>query len=293
MKKQIIQKIAALAVPGVLFLALGSTAFALDVSTGVKLGENEGGTAGMDTSVRATLTTKLSAKETDIVNRTTAEIKKRVGDLTELSTRIKGMKHVSDETKAALSASIDGNITNLGAVQTKIEGDTTSSEMSADAKTITEHYRVYALVVPQGKILAAADRAGTVSDMVTAVGVKIQARIDAAKAAGKDVSAIVTLQADMTAQLADAKVQALAATAAVSGLTPDNGDATILKTNNSALKSARTALVAAEKDLKAAAADMKKIIAALKGFNANVSAETKGSADSTNAGGTTAGGTQQ
>ncbi len=71
--------------------------------------------------------------------------------------------------------------------------------------------------------------------------------------------------ADFQAKVADAKVQAQAASDLVADLKADNGDQTALLTNLSALKSARAKLQTAHADLVAARKDMAAIIGGVKG----------------------------
>lgn len=256
MKIQTTQKIAAVLVPTALFLGMISPALAEDSRTVT-------GEGNVKSSV-------ISAGKKDAaVTRSSAEIKKREDDLSELLQRISEMKNVSAETKATITASVQKTITDLNTLKSKIESDTDKTELQKDLKSIANSTRVYMLVAPQARIAAAADRIGTVADMITAMNAKLQVRIDAAKTAGKDVTAIAPLQADITAKIADAKTQAAAAIAAIAGLTPDNGDTAKLQANQAALKVARTAISAGEKDLNAAQKDIKKITQVLKSVHPN------------------------
>ncbi len=257
MKKQTIKKIAGVLVPASLFLGLALPALAYETSAG-QSAPSAG--AGMATPAIATANTA--------VERANAAIEKRVNDLTTLIQRIAGMKHVSDATKATITTALQADITALNNLKTKIASDS-ATELRTDLKSITGSYRVYALVMPETRILVAADKAVSIADMMIAMNVKLQTRVTAAATAGKDMSAITAAQTDLTAKLADAKTQAQNAISMVAGLTPDNGDQTKLHANEAALKTARTDIQAAQKDLEAARADLHTIIKALKEFGMN------------------------
>lgn len=258
MKKHI-HTTAAFLVPAALFLSLAVPAFA----------ENTPGTKVPGAS-------KEAAKSA-LINRTITEATKREGDLSSLLSRINGMTHVSDATKSSITTAVQAVIAELGTLKTKITSDTDTATLKSDTDAVIKGTRVYMLVVPQARILAAADRVGVVADMITALNTKLVARITAAEALGKDMSAQKTTDADLVAKLADAKTQALAAINAVSGLTPDNGDKTKMQANEAALKTGRTAIAAAERDIRAAEKDAKMIIAALKTVSPKAEEDKKSS----------------
>lgn len=255
-------KISAILLP-VLFLGLTAPVFA-DTATG----------ASLNTTVKTATGTKLLATETKLRDKSTADIQKRIEDLTALSARISTMTHLSASTKTSLTALIQSNITELTALQAKIAAETIGTNLKADVASIATSFRIYRLIEPEIHILAAADRAGTIGDMMTAMNAKFDSRIAAATAAGKDTSAITSARADMTAKIADSKIQINAAIAGVSALSPDNGDKTILASNTAALQKARADLRVASSDLTAANKDIKSIVAALKGFKLDVSASS-------------------
>ena len=273
MKTNTAQKIAAVLIPAALVLGLGATAFADTVSVGTSASV---GTAATGTSLSAKATARLQAREQSAVTKSQSEISTRVSALNAIAARINGMTHVNAATKASVSASVQATIASLTALETKIASDS-AADLKTDMLSITQGTRVYMLLLPQLRILAAGDRAQTVADMFTSLDTKIQTRITTATTAGDNVSAVVTAEGDMTAKVADANVQASAAISAVSGLTPDNGNQTVINSNDTAIKTARADLKVSETDLKAAQADLKTITADLKAFgdvSASASAST-------------------
>ncbi len=192
------------------------------------------------------------------------EIDKRIDQLQKLSARVSGMKRLSDSEKTAVSANLATAISSLTTLKAKIATET-GDALKADMQSIAKAYRVYLLVLPQAAVTAAADRELAISAQFEAESVKLQARIDAAQAAGTDVSALTSALSDMNAKVADAKVQAQAAIDLVATLSPDDGDQATLTANTAALKSARAKLQAGQTDLKAARKDMATIVGGVKG----------------------------
>ena len=192
------------------------------------------------------------------------EIDRRTASLTELSTRIGEMKHESDADKATLTGMVSAELTSLATLKAKIAADTDLATLKTDTQSITKSYRVYMLVMPSIRIIAAADRVVNIAGEMSAIGTKLSARITLAATEGNDVTKLTLALTDFNAKLVSAKTQAQAAVTGIGGLTPDNGDKTKMEANKAALKAAREKLKLAETDLKAARADVKTIIEGLK-----------------------------
>jgi hypothetical protein len=180
------------------------------------------------------------------------------------------MKKVSASAKASLSAEIQAEITKLTNLKIKIVADTDAAVLKNDVKSITGSYRIYALIMPQISLLAAADRVQVLAGNFETVIVKLQTRINEAAAAGKDTSAMTSALATIKIKVADSKVQADAAAMAVASLTPDNGDKVKMEANSAALKNARAKLKVATDDLKEAQKEMNKIFDGTKGLKADL-----------------------
>lgn len=210
-----------------------------------------------------------------VKERALAEIDRRVTSLGTLKTRVAAMKRVSDASKASINAMIDTQISLLTTLKAKIVADTDEATLKADIESITKSYRIYMLILPQGAILATADRISTTADLMTDFGTKLETRITDAKNAGHDVSTLTTTYADYKAKIADAKVQAAAALDLTANLKPDNGDQAIKDANSKAIASARAKIKIAHDDLKAARKDAQSIVKALKEFNITVEDKIK------------------
>lgn len=244
-----------LAAIGAFALALPASAQTLGVSASVNASVTARPLAGRLASTTRAIGARMAmsasttaARIAQAQQRADTEIQNRITTLSDLASRIEAMVKLSDSEKASLSASLQSEITNLTSLGTHIDVDTSTTTLRSDMQSITQAYRIYALVVPQGSIIAAADRINTLVTSFTTIGTKIQAR---------DSSADLT---DFNAKISDASAQASAATAEVANLQPDNGDQTILASNTAALKDARSKIKTATQDLQAARQDAETII---------------------------------
>ncbi len=228
-----------------------------------------------ESAIKAKAGTTASIAKT--IARADTEITRRITNLHQASIRISATKNISAEQKTSIAASISTEIANLTALKTKIDADTDAAALKTDVQSITDNYRVYALVLPQNHIVAATDRITTIVAQMQQLGTKLNTRITEAQAAGKNVTAAQATYTDMLAKVADASTQSQAALTETQGLKPDNGDAAVKTSNDAAIKDAVTKIKAATADLKAARTDLKFILAAIKG----VGASAKGVATST------------
>jgi len=214
-------------------------------------------------SSRATARAAAAAQRIqNIVNRADQEIARRITALNALSTRVNAMQKLSADEKSGLSSSIQAQISDMNSLQAKIAADGNStSSLKTDIQSITASYRIFALIIPQGAIEAAADRVMTIASSMTAIGTKLQARVSALGSSAS--SAVTSALADFNAKVADANTQAQAAVSEISGLTPDQGNQTRMQVNTSALKDARSKIQTAQKDLVAARQDAQTIVKSL------------------------------
>ena len=270
---------------------LGSLAFALSVlpalalPLGARIDAEASARAGArgqaSTTIEARVEARQEAKAERMDNRSEKakeradkEIDRRITLLTKLDERVEGMKRVSAEGKASIDATVAAQVAFLTELRGTIAAETDMQALKEEMKSITQSYRIFMLVIPQGHIKVAADKIHTAADTLTALSVKLTARITAAQQAGKDVAALLSAHADMDAKIADAKVQADAAVALVANLSPDNGDKAKMDANKQALKDARAKIQAGLKALQAARADGKQIVNGIKAFHLDTSATT-------------------
>ena len=215
----------------------------------------------------ATNSANAAAKLAKVIAKSDTAITARITALNNLNTRVADLKNVSATAKSNVSASVQTNISGLTALKAKIDADTDGTTALADAKTITANYRIYALVIPQGYILASSDRVSTIVGILNTLSGKLETRITDAGTAGKDTTALKASLSDYNAKMADASAQGQAAESGVGSLTPDQGNASVLASNTAALKASRADIKTATADIKAARADAATIVAGLKAFH--------------------------
>jgi hypothetical protein len=220
-------------------------------------------------STTGTSTMRRIAKLDDASNRlrerADKEIDRRIESLNKLAEKIEDAKRISSSQKSSLNSTIQGQITLLNNLNIKINSDdTNTTTLKSDVQSITKAYRIYALVLPQIHIIAAAEKLASTTDLLAALSAKLQLRINAAETAGKNVANLKTLIADMNAKIADAKVQSAKAITLVTGLKSDNGNETVKTGNMTALKSARDSIKLGTKDVKDAIHAVVKIRVGLK-----------------------------
>jgi DNA repair exonuclease SbcCD ATPase subunit len=248
-------------------IKIASAALGLALVAGTALPVFAQATAPANTKIVKGAGKNDTAKIADFIKKADQEIARRVTSLNALSARIQAMKKVSDTQKSNLASTIQSQISILNTLKTKIDADTDLATVRTDVQSITKSYRIFMLVIPQGAVTAAADRALTITDTMTVIGTKLQTRISDAQTAGKNVASLSTLLTDYNAKISDAKTQAQAAINEVAALTPDNGDQTKMQSNTAALKDARAKIQAAQKDIVAAQKDARDIEKGLKAFS--------------------------
>ena len=229
--------------------------------------------AGVHVKVMAS-TTAETTKAATAKTKADEEISRRITSLNDLLTRVDAMTKVSDTLKANLASNVQTEITGFTALEAKIDADTDLPTLKTDVQSITQSYRIYMLVIPQGRITAAADRMATIINMMSTVGTKVEARINSAKAGGADTTALEASLTDFGTQLTSAQTHAQAAVGDVAPLTPDNGDKTIMASNDTAIKNAQGEIKAGQAALVAARKDMGTIIKGLAGLKVSASAST-------------------
>jgi len=204
------------------------------------------------------------------------EIDRRVTALNALMARVNEMTKITDQIKTNIKTNIQNQIDGFVALKAKIDADTDLATLKTDVQSITQSYRIYILVMPQARITAAADRMATIINMMASVGTKLQARINSAKAAGSDTTALEAALTDLGKKLTSAQSHAQAAVTAIAPLVPDQGDKTVQAKNDAAIKTAQGEIKAGTQDLVDARKDIATIISGLGklGASANSNAST-------------------
>lgn len=221
-------------------------------------------------STSAAVIKAIAKADTEIANRLTA--------LNKLSARIQDIRNLTAADKTALTSEVQTQTNTMNTLKAKIDADTDAGTLKADMTSITDDYRIYALIIPQVQIIAAADRLQTIALDISAVASKLQTRITAAQSAGKDITALQASLTDLQSKVTDAQTQAQAAVSAVENLAPDQGDATKMAANTAALKQGRAALKTGQADVVAARKDAGTILKTIQSFHISATASSTPSA---------------
>ncbi len=228
------------------------------VNARVSAGVNASTTAGTKAAVA------LATRITNLKTRAAQEITRRVAIMNDVTSKVNAMVRLSASEKSTLSTSLQTQITAMNTLGAQIANDTDLTALKTDVQSITKSYRIFMLVVPQARIAATTDAIDTTVATLTTIGTKFQTRIMALENAGKDTSGLITLLNDFTAKSSDAQVQANAAVTGTASLQPDNGNQTIMRSNNAAFATAKADIKTAQNDLQTARNDAQQIVNALK-----------------------------
>ncbi len=290
MKSNINQLGAAVSAAALLATGLVSPAFAqvpnvgLGVNATATATVNTGGTGGVSGTAGIKLSVREKARVALAMQRADQEIARRINALNALNVRINKMVRISPSDQAGLSTEVQNQISTLNSLQVKISADVaanSTSSLKTDIKSIVSSYRIFALILPQGALEAAADRILNVDSMMTTIAGLLQTRISQEQSSGSSMSTSVAALADMNAKLSAASTQANAAISGIAGLQPDNGNQTVMASNLAALKAARTKVQAAQQDLVAARKDAGAIVRALIAIRVSGKATTTANATGT------------
>lgn len=233
--------------------------------------QNVGTSAAVNAQATTTIRTELMTRA---ILRADQEIDRRIEMLKRFNTRIQEMRKVSAEFKQNLKTNVENHISGLTTLKAKIDAASDAEVLKADVLTIRQAYRIFALLMPQAAIAAAADRIVVVIDMMVGVGNKLQTRIDAAAQAGADVAALTTALTELGTTLSTAQTEAQSAVNASASLSPDNGEASVMASNAAALKAARTDLQDARAALVKARQSINTIVQGLRSLNSSVNASS-------------------
>jgi hypothetical protein len=188
-----------------------------------------------------------------------AEINRRLTTLNKLAGVINGDSKLSSTDKSSLTAQVNGEITDLTNLKTKLDADTTAADAQTDAQSIVSNYRVYALIAPKVYLIRGADIELTTNSQLSTLAGKLKTRLDTAQSQGKDVTSLQSTLADMNSQISSAQSLASGVETTVLPLQPTDYDS-----DHSVLEGQKTQLQTAHQDNQAAYNDAKTIVAGLK-----------------------------
>lgn len=140
-----------------------------------------------------------------------AAVAKRLTSLGTVKKNLDAAPAVASPNRAALDSQIDAAVTGLTALKATIDADGSLAKVRADCRKVVSDYYVYALLVPRVELVRAAGRVQAAAVTLKHLAGLLQARVDAAKAADKDI-------ASAQGYVTDLGLKADAATKAVAGV---------------------------------------------------------------------------
>jgi hypothetical protein len=223
--------------------------------------------AGRPIMAEASPTIVLDQRMTNIKQRSSLEIDRRINSLNGLLTKFNNLKKLPEAEKTELNKSIQDYITELTNLKTKINADTDLVTLRIDAKTIFTDFRVYAVYMPKLAELAAVERMMAAADTLTEVANRLNTRLSQLQEQGQDVAGLQTLLGDMNSKITDAQTQYEAVETEITPLSPEGYPG-----NKVTLQSGRNKIRLATQDLKAARDDARKILEGMKSLSGTLTA---------------------
>jgi hypothetical protein len=191
-------------------------------------------------------------------------VDRRLSTLGDLQGKVSASTYLTAGHRSTLLGEIGAEHDGLTALRAKVAADTDRATLVADCKSVVEHYRVYLLMIPKAHLTIAADASVTIAQKLTDLATRLQADVDAAKAAGKDVT---KAQRDLDA-LKAAIGAGMAAVAPVPGLLGFSLplDPSAFPADQHAVMTARSDMGTARTHFAEAGKDGRQVVADLKGL---------------------------
>ncbi len=180
------------------------------------------------------------------------EIDRRLVTITKLQGRVSAARGLTDADRAALQSQLAADTSGLTALRATIDGETNVTALRADLKQIVTNFRIYVLMAPKTAEVIAADTELAAVTRLGTVESRLQARIDADNAAGKDTTQAQSDLAAMQAKVVQVALLVQGIPPAVLPLTPAQYNAgtarPILMSSRTSLRTGRGLLVGARAD---------------------------------------------
>ena len=189
------------------------------------------------------------------------EIDRRLETLEKLQKAVDASRALTDAHETSLEGILASTTDGVTALRAEIDAATTEEALRGEIRRIFEDFRVYALVARQVWLVTADDTVVAAAARLTDVAGRLEAAIDAAEAAGRDVGDARSHLAAMTAAISAAQAAVGGDAAAVLALTPagwNAGDAKpVLDAARSSITEARSSLRTAVREARAGFRDLR------------------------------------
>ncbi|MBV8162287.1 MAG: hypothetical protein JO265_15315 [Acidimicrobiia bacterium] len=182
------------------------------------------------------------------------DVKMRLTQLTNLAAAVKGAGGDCGQNSTLLGQ-LNAAGPSLQQLDATIQAETGLARAVAEFRQIFVDYRVYLLQTPKAYQAVGCAKLAKVNATLGSLAQQIQARVNQAKANGRDVTGAQAALNDLASQLGAAATSANQASSAVVPLQPDQGNGAVLASNLATLAAGRSGLHAALADLHAARRD--------------------------------------
>ncbi len=189
-------------------------------------------------------------------------ITQRLDYLSKATTRVQDSKVLTSADRSALATILANDTSGLTALKSTVDGETSLSAVQADLHAIVSQYRVFRLVARQVALVSQADAVGAaVARYTGTVSPRLEARIQAAAAKGRNTTAAAAALAAMNRAVSAASSDVSGLSARVLALTPAEYDAHHARP---VLVRAETAVLRARAQLLDARADALRVVIRLR-----------------------------
>ena len=153
-------------------------------------------------------------------------IGQRLDYLTKADARVQDSKVLTSGDRSALAAILSNDTSGLNSLKATLDGETSLSAVQGDLQAIVSQYRVFALAARQVALVSQADAvSAAVARYTGTVSPRLEARIQAAAAKGRNTSAAADALAAMNRSVSAAASDVSGLSARVLALTPAEYDA--------------------------------------------------------------------
>ena len=153
-------------------------------------------------------------------------IGQRLTYLSKATARVQGSKTLTSTDQSALATILSNDTNGLTALRTTLDGETSLSAVQGDLHAIVSQYRVFALAARQVALVSQADAvSAAVARYTGTVSPRLETRIQAAAAKGRNTSAASEALTAMNRAVSAASSDVSGLSARVLALTPAQYDA--------------------------------------------------------------------
>lgn len=144
---------------------------------------------------------KITRANTNFKDRITAEIDRRLTNLTELKTRVTNLSQLTDSQKTSLTTQIQNEIDTLTALKAKLSSETSSDTLKEEVKPLVQTVRNHNNFMLQIRLLIASNSLKTAAQSLTTFATRLGEGINSYEQQGNDVTELNTHLSEMTAQI--------------------------------------------------------------------------------------------